>query len=49
MKPGMGTYYEFKEMFERFSKEAGKQYLIPYFISAHPGSTDEDMMSLGLY
>ena len=48
MKPGMGTYYEFKEMFERFSKEAGKkQYLIPYFISAHPGSTDEDMMSLG--
>ena len=50
MKPGMGTYYEFKEMFERFSKEAGKkQYLIPYFISAHPGSTDEDMMSLGLW
>ena len=50
MKPGMGTYYEFKEMFERFSKEADKkQYLIPYFISAHPGSTNEDMMSLGLW
>jgi uncharacterized radical SAM protein YgiQ len=50
MKPGMGTYYEFKEMFERFSKEAGKkQYLIPYFISAHPGATNEDMMSLGLW
>ena len=50
MKPGMGSYYEFKEMFERFSKEAGKkQYLIPYFISAHPGSTNEDMMSLGLW
>ncbi len=49
MKPGMGSYYEFKEMFERFSKEAGKkQYLIPYFISAHPGSTNEDMMSLSL-
>ena len=46
MKPGMGSYYEFKEMFERFSKEAGKkQYLIPYFISAHPGSTNEDMMA----
>ena len=50
MKPGMGSYYEFKEMFERFSKEAGKkQYLIPYFISAHPGSTNEDMMSLSLW
>jgi uncharacterized radical SAM protein YgiQ len=50
MKPGMGSYYEFKEMFERYSKEAGKkQYLIPYFISAHPGSTNEDMMSLGLW
>jgi len=46
----MGSYYEFKEMFERFSKEAGKkQYLIPYFICAHPGSTNEDMMSLGLW
>ena len=50
MKPGMGSYYELKEMFERFSKEAGKkQYLIPYFISAHPGATNEDMMSLGLW
>nr|WP_243469375.1 YgiQ family radical SAM protein [Bermanella marisrubri] len=50
MKPGMGTYYRFKEMFERFSKEAGKkQYLIPYFISAHPGSTDKDMMNLALW
>jgi len=50
MKPGMGTYYRFKEMFEKFSKEAGKkQYLIPYFISAHPGSTDKDMMNLALW
>jgi len=50
MKPGMGSYYEFKELFERFSKEAGKkQYLIPYFISAHPGSTNADMMSLSLW
>ncbi|CAM3513330.1 YgiQ family radical SAM protein [Parendozoicomonas haliclonae] len=50
MKPGMGTYDEFKKMFDKFSKEAGKkQYLIPYFIAAHPGSTDEDMMNLGLW
>ncbi len=50
MKPGMGAYYQFKEMFEKFSKEAGKeQYLIPYFISAHPGTTDEDMLELALW
>jgi uncharacterized radical SAM protein YgiQ len=50
MKPGIGAYDEFKEMFERFSKEAGKkQYLIPYFIAAHPGCTDEDMLNLALW
>jgi len=50
MKPGMGAYHEFKAMFERFSKEAGKeQYLIPYFIAAHPGTTDEDMLNLALW
>lgn len=50
MKPGMGSYDKFKEMFERFSKEAGKkQYLIPYFIAAHPGTTDEDMLNLALW
>ncbi|MCG8668736.1 MAG: YgiQ family radical SAM protein [Pseudomonadales bacterium] len=50
MKPGIGTYNEFKEMFEKFSKEAGKeQYLIPYFIAAHPGTKDEDMMNLALW
>jgi radical SAM superfamily enzyme YgiQ (UPF0313 family) len=47
MKPGMGTYDRFKQMFEKASKEAGKeQYLIPYFIAAHPGTTDEDMLEL---
>lgn len=47
MKPGMGTYEAFKKMFERFSREAGKkQYLIPYFIGAHPGCEDEDMVKL---
>lgn len=50
MKPGMGSYDEFRKLFERFSKAAGKeQYLIPYFISAHPGTTDEDMLSLALW
>jgi uncharacterized radical SAM protein YgiQ len=50
MKPGMGTYDRFKTMFDKYSKAAGKeQYLIPYFISAHPGTTDEDMMNLAIW
>ncbi|WAK00997.1 YgiQ family radical SAM protein [Methylobacter sp. YRD-M1] len=50
MKPGMGTYDRFKAMFDKFSKEAGKeQYLIPYFIAAHPGTTDQDMLNLALW
>ena len=50
MKPGIGAYDEFKEMFDRFSLEAGKkQYLIPYFIAAHPGTTDVDMLNLALW
>jgi uncharacterized radical SAM protein YgiQ len=50
MKPGIGAYDEFKRMFEKYSIEAGKkQYLIPYFIAAHPGSTDEDMLNLALW
>ena len=50
MKPGMGAYDHFKALFEKFSKEAGKeQYLIPYFIAAHPGTSDEDMLNLALW
>jgi uncharacterized radical SAM protein YgiQ len=50
MKPGVGTYHRFKELFDRYSKEAGKeQYLIPYFIAAHPGTTDADMLELALW
>ena len=50
MKPKIDSYYEFKRMFEKYSKEADKeQYLIPYFIAAHPGSTIEDMISLALW
>jgi uncharacterized radical SAM protein YgiQ len=50
MKPGIGTYDTFKRLFEKYTKEAGKkQYLIPYFIAAHPGTSDEDMMNLALW
>ncbi|MEP7243960.1 MAG: YgiQ family radical SAM protein [Gammaproteobacteria bacterium] len=50
MKPGVGAYYRFRELFDKFSKEAGKeQYLIPYFIAAHPGTSDEDMLELALW
>ncbi|MGV8805787.1 MAG: YgiQ family radical SAM protein [Polaromonas sp.] len=50
MKPGIGSYDKFKQMFEKFSEEAGKkQFLIPYFIAAHPGTSDEDMMNLAIW
>ncbi len=50
MKPGIGTYDKFKTLFEKYSLEAGKkQYLIPYFIAAHPGTSDEDMMHLAVW
>jgi uncharacterized radical SAM protein YgiQ len=50
MKPGIGSYDKFKTLFDKFSLEAGKkQYLIPYFIAAHPGTSDEDMMNLALW
>jgi uncharacterized radical SAM protein YgiQ len=50
MKPGIGAYDRFKELFDAAAKKAGKQYfLIPYFIAAHPGTTDEDMLNLALW
>lgn len=50
MKPGIGTYDRFKKLFDRYSQAAGKeQYLIPYFIAAHPGTSDEDMLNLALW
>jgi uncharacterized radical SAM protein YgiQ len=50
MKPGIGAYDRFKQMFDAAAKQAGKQYfLIPYFIAAHPGTTDQDMMNLALW
>ncbi len=50
MKPGVSAYYKFKELFDKYSKEAGKeQYLIPYFIAAHPGTRDQDMLDLAVW
>lgn len=50
MKPGIGAYERFKQLFEAASRAAGKeQYLIPYFIAAHPGTSDEDMLNLALW
>ena len=46
-KPPGKVYFQFLEKFRQFSKKAGKeQYIVPYFISAHPGCTDEDMLDL---
>lgn len=50
MKPGIGSYDKFKQMFDKFSAQAGKkQFLVPYFIAAHPGTSDEDMMNLAMW
>jgi uncharacterized radical SAM protein YgiQ len=50
MKPGVGSYERFRQLFDQATREAGKEYfLIPYFIAAHPGTTDEDMMHLALW
>ncbi len=50
MKPGIGSYDRFKQLFEAAVVAAGKKYfLIPYFIAAHPGTSDEDMMNLALW
>jgi uncharacterized radical SAM protein YgiQ len=50
MKPGIGSYDRFKALFDQYSREAGKeQYLIPYFIAAHPGTSDADMLALAIW
>jgi uncharacterized radical SAM protein YgiQ len=50
MKPGIGSYEKFKQLFNDASEKAGKkQYLIPYFIASHPGTTDRDMLNLALW
>ena len=50
MKPSISSYDDFKKLFDKYSKEAGKeQYLIPYFIAAHPGCDEKDMLNLSLW
>ncbi|PKR89878.1 YgiQ family radical SAM protein [Pleomorphomonas diazotrophica] len=50
MKPGIGAYDRFKQLFDAAAAEAGKKYfLIPYFIAAHPGTSDQDMMNLAIW
>jgi uncharacterized radical SAM protein YgiQ len=47
LKPGIGSFEKFKRLFNEASEKAGKkQYLIPYFIASHPGTTDRDMLAL---
>jgi uncharacterized radical SAM protein YgiQ len=49
-KPGIESYERFAEEFKCASQEAGKsQFLVPYFISGHPGSTLRDMVDLAIY
>ncbi|MBK8218025.1 MAG: YgiQ family radical SAM protein [Myxococcales bacterium] len=49
-KPGIASYERFAETFSCASQEAGKeQYLVPYFITGHPGSTLKDAVDLALY
>jgi uncharacterized radical SAM protein YgiQ len=49
-KPGVESFERLRRDFERYSKEAGKeQYLVPYFISSHPGATLEEAVQLMEY
>lgn len=49
-KPEVEQFEQFREEFERYSAAAGKeQYLVPYFISSHPGCTLEDAAELHDY
>lgn len=49
-KPGNDSFVRFKEMFERASKSADKeQYVVPYLMSSHPGSTLNDAIELALF
>ncbi|MDR3213528.1 MAG: YgiQ family radical SAM protein [Azoarcus sp.] len=50
MKPAIDAFDAFAAQFERASRRAGKkQHLVPYFIAAHPGASDEDMLKLALW
>lgn len=48
-KPSFSQFYEFKKTFDKLNKELNlRQQLIPYFISSHPGCTEEDMAELAV-
>ncbi len=48
-KPGFALFEKFQKHFHEINKKLGlKQQLIPYFISSHPGSREEDMLDLAL-
>jgi uncharacterized radical SAM protein YgiQ len=49
-KPPIEHYERFAQAFCQASEDAGKeQFLVPYFITAHPGSTLNDTIELALY
>jgi radical SAM superfamily enzyme YgiQ (UPF0313 family) len=49
-KPENPGWEQFEAIFQRESSKAGKeQYLVPYFIAGHPGSTMDDAKELGTY
>jgi len=46
-KPSFQLFYDFKRIFDRINKEEHlNQQIIPYFISSHPGCTEQDMAQL---
>lgn len=48
-KPSFSQFYEFKRTFDKINKELNlRQQIIPYFISSHPGCTEEDMAELAV-
>lgn len=48
-KPSFDQFGQFKRIFDRINKQQGlNQQLIPYFISSHPGCTEEDMAKLAI-
>ncbi len=49
-KPKISVYDRFKKQYFKYSEECGKeQYIVPYLMSSHPGSTLNDALELALY
>lgn len=48
-KPPFRLFHEFKSIFDQINRQAGlRQQIIPYFISSHPGCSEEDMAELAV-